>query len=134
MKTLLELTTEYRDAKAKLDAISESAKPVKAEMEKLKSDIEMSLRAMGMRSAKFDGVATLSITSKSDLAVTNQVDAMNWLKEHPEVEPDLYVGLNTTAYKTLAKEALKKTGEYLPGTDLHTTEYLTIREVKPEDK
>ena len=95
----------------------------------LKEELVAELEKIGLKSAKGDKFQA-SITDKPDIVVTHEPSVLEWLKNEPNVEEDAYIGLKTTNFKTLARQILKETGEVVPGTDLTSTQIVTIRSNK----
>lgn len=94
--------------------------------DKVRDELEAKLRAEGLRSAKDDRYV-VSIASKPTIRVTDERAAMDWVKHQPNIDHELYIGLKKTAFDGLAKLALKKDGELVPGVEIENNEYLAIR-------
>lgn len=101
-------------------------KKLKEAEEVLKAELYAKLTETGLKSAK-GGKYTASITEKPSIVINHEQSILDWLKESPNVEADAYIGLKATPFKSLAMQVLKETGEIVPGTELQTTESLSIR-------
>jgi hypothetical protein len=95
----------------------------------VKAELIQTLQAMDLRSAKTE-TFTASIASKPSIQVTHEQSVIDWLNETPEIETDAYIGLKKTEFKSLAMTLLKQTGEQIPGTELVTTESISVRRNK----
>jgi hypothetical protein len=84
------------------------------------------MRIVGLRSAKTDKY-TVSVTPRPNIQIQHEQSVIDWIKNTPDVEDDQYIGLKKTEFKPLAMALLKETGEIIPGTELVTTESITIR-------
>lgn len=94
-----------------------------------KLELAAMLEEAGAKSFKGEKYSAI-VSSKSDIVVTNESEVIEWLKNDPNVEEDVYIGLRLTAFKPLANEVLKKTGEIIPGTDRIIKDSLSIKENK----
>lgn len=122
IKQLGEVKSEQKLLRQKLDVL----KQVEAD---LKADLQAQLDTLGLKSVKGERYQA-SMATKSDIVVTHEPSVVEWLKQHPEVEYDAYVHLDKSAFKTLAKQVMKTTGEVIPGSDTVHTQYLSIKENK----
>ena len=96
-----------------------------------RGELEMKLRSEGLRSARNDEYS-VAITARPTIQITNEAVVMDWLRHQPDIEPDLYIGVKKTQFDTLARIALKATGEIVPGTEVIETEYLSIKANRKE--
>lgn len=94
-----------------------------------KQELSAALAASGLKSAKTDTFMA-SIASKQAVQVVHEQSVIEWLREEPNIETDQYIGLKKTEFKSLAMTLLKETGEQIPGTELVTTESLSVRRNK----
>lgn len=122
IKAYLEAKNATKSAKEALDSCKDIENSIK---DQLRAELEN----LGMKSAKFES-GTVAIAQKPDLAVTNETLAEAWLKETPEIEADRYYKLDKTAFKSVAKEWFKQTGEYVAGTEPVIIEYVQVKEAK----
>lgn len=98
----------------------------------VRTELYAELQAVGLRSAKgLDFNA--SIVETPTVVVKHEQTVLNWLRESPNIESDLYIGLRTDAFKGLAQSVLKSTGEVIPGTALEVRETLSIRSNKKKE-
>lgn len=98
----------------------------KADMEATKAAIRAKLEELGMKSAKTD-LGSVSVVEKPKLAIVNEAQVIQWMKEEPTIEEDLYMSLNKRALEPVLKEWVKQTGEVVTGVESQTTEYLSVR-------
>ena len=99
----------------------------------LKLQVQETLSALGLKTAKTqDGRFTAGITTRPTLKVIDETAAIKWLKAE-KLDVELYTGLKTVMFKSLAEAKLKETGEIVPGTQQETVEYLSFRENKPKE-
>jgi hypothetical protein len=116
-----ELGKKTNDNKALYATYKES----KDEEDKIRLTLTERLKGTGLLTAKTPEY-TASIAVKQQVAVTNEREAIDWLK-NSGLETDQYIGLKTTNFKTMATSMLKDTGEVIPGTQLVESESLSIR-------
>ena len=120
------LLTQYADQKTMVDSATEKLADYKADLALSKAKIRSYLDELGMKSAKTD-IASASIASKPKLAITNEAQVIQWLKDTPEIEEDTLLKLDRRGFDTIAKEWEKQTGELIQGTEHQTSEYLTVK-------
>lgn len=97
----------------------------------VRDELEAKLRSEGLKSAKNDDYI-VSIATRPIIQIRSESMVIDWLRRQPDIEPDLYIGVKKTQFDTLARMALKATGEIVPGTEIETNEYLSIKQVKKE--
>lgn len=120
----------YATITEKANALYDQVKELRAEADTLKQEVAEDLREFGLKSAKSeDGKYTAFFGARKSLSVDDPKQLREWLEEN-EIDAWLYFNPNKDAIKTLAKEALKKTGEIIPGTSETETESFTIKENK----
>lgn len=124
--TVAELIERLGEVKEAKTSAYEAYKSVQTVEDDLKSQLVATLRETGLKSAKGQNYQA-SLSERSDIVVTHESSVIEWLNNEPDVEHDVYIGLKTTAFKTLAKEVLKTTGEIIPGTETRVTESLSIK-------
>lgn len=120
-------------ARNKLNAIDLKRRQVVDELNQVKEKVFMELQKAKLKSARTDDF-TVSIAVRNSLQVTHQNTLMEWLKNEPNVEPDLYIQINKRALEPLVKQALKETGEIVPGVEFTQSEYISLRSNKKESK
>ena len=113
-------------ARAATTSAYEAYKTIKDIEDQIRYELEVTLNEMGLKSAKGSDF-TASIVTKPTITITRESDVIDWLRNTPDVEPDFYIGLKTTEFKTLAQSLLKNTGELVPGTEVIIKESLSIR-------
>jgi len=121
-----ELIEELGAIKTASNTVYKTYKELKETEDKLKVELFAKLHDTGLKSAK-GNTYTASIAEKPGVIVTHEKSVLDWLKESPDVEADAYIGLKVTPFKTFALQVMKTTGEVIPGTELQTTESLSIR-------
>jgi hypothetical protein len=126
---IADLLSKLGDVKTEANGHYKRFKELKESEDSLKAELLIVLQETGLKSAKGEKYS-VSMAQKTDFVINHEQSVIDWLKDSPEVESDAYIGLKLTPFKTLAKEILKTTGEVVPGTDLVTSEYLTVKENK----
>lgn len=114
----------------KLATITEQYKELAEQIEALKCEIHYELQAnKSMRSEPTDkGYYAMRV--KTNKQSVDQNAALEYIRNRPDIEADLFLNVNNAMYKELAEQEIKKTGEVLPGIETYETEYITIRKVK----
>lgn len=125
-KVISELLNELGQVKTTANNHYKEYKALKEQEDGLKFKISETLKEMGLKTAKGDKYQ-VSLSEKHDIKVTSESNVLFWLKESPDVEADAYIGLKTTAFKNLANQMLKDTGEMVPGTELTMNEIVSVR-------
>lgn len=113
-----------------LATLTEQHKVIAEQIEALKGEIHYELQAnKSMRSEPTDkGYYAMRV--KANKQSVDQNAALEYIRNRPDIEDDLFLNVNNAMYKELAKQEIKKTGEVLPGIETYETEYVTIRKVK----
>ena len=122
---------EYGELKAKANKLYSEYKDLMVIVEEKRFMLQRELEKIGLRSAKSANFGVSTVTKKN-IAVTNEHLVMEWLKDTPDIEGDLYIGVKLTPFKQLADQVLKQTGEIIPGTELNTKETISIKKVSNE--
>ncbi len=93
-----------------------------------KSELQIKLTEMGLKSAKGDKYSA-SIAQRSNIQITHEQSAIDWLNNEPNIETDQFIGLKTTEFKKLALYRLseKGGGEIIPGTEMVMSESLSVK-------
>lgn len=99
------------------------------QLSELKQQLKILLDENGLRSAKSTNYG-VSIATKPSIQVQSEVSVREWLENTPDIEADAYIGLKLTPFKSFAIDWYKKTGEVIDGTDVETTESITVRNNK----
>jgi pantothenate kinase type III len=92
----------------------------------LKQQLKIMLDESGLRSAKSTNFG-VSIVSKPNILIQSEQSIKEWLENTPNIESDAYIGLKLTPFKSFATDWYKKTGEIITGTDIETSESISIR-------
>lgn len=127
--TLTELLTELGKARAAANKTYVEYKKEQEIVDVLRDELLVMLKETGLKSAKNDEF-TVSISQTPRVVIVNESALIEWLKETPDIESDVYIGVKRSAFDTLAKTMLKSTGELANGTEVAVTEALNIRSNK----
>ena len=100
---------------------------VKSRYDELKFNIlqEMTTSQSKRTESKFGVYAVRA--QRSSLRIVDQAELRAWLVKNA-FDLNNYMRLDTEAVTPVVKAAMKVDGEVVPGTELTTTEYLSIRE------
>lgn len=107
-------------------AAYEAYKAIEDKKTYLRAQLTAELAEAGLKSAKTD-IYTASIVTKPSIVINHEQSVLDWLRETPDVDTDVYIGLKKTEFKTLAMAMLKETGEVIPGTDIVEAATISIR-------
>ena len=111
--------------KEEINALSEKKK----EFDDIKSEIMFDMAASkSKRSESVNGIYAVR-AERTDIKVIDQEQVKQWLTDN-EFAIDEYVRLDLTRVSPLVKSALKETGELVPGTEVQTNEYVSVKEDK----
>lgn len=126
-----ELIESIGETKSEANKLYKIYKELLEKEDALKSELQIKLSEMGLKSAKGDRYSA-SIALRPNIQITHEQSAINWLKEEPNLETDQYIGLKTVEFKKLALHRLseKGGGEIIPGTELVIRESVSIKENK----
>jgi hypothetical protein len=126
---LKDLINHYGTLKNETNKLYADYKNLQMKLQQAKRVLENKLNEIGLKSAKSQNFG-VSIATKPNITIQHEQSVLEWLKTTPNIETDVYIGLKTTAFKGLALQVLKETGEIIPGTELNQVESLTIRNNK----
>lgn len=121
-----ELIAALGAAKQKASNAYMAYKQLKNAEDALRYELELKLKAEGLKSAKGKDF-TASIVEKPTVIIKDEAAVIGWLREAPNIEADLYIGLKSTEFNSLAQSMLKGTGELIEGTAVEVKESLSIR-------
>lgn len=124
-----ELLQALKEAQSAQKSMAEAKKSTDQVVADIKEEITAKLNEMGLKSAKTD-TGSVAIVSKPKLAVTNEAQVIQWLKETPDIEEDVYFSLNKRALEPLLKSWFENTGEIVDGVETQTSEYLSFKASK----
>lgn len=124
-----DLLAELARSKHNFAQADKIAKECKAELDAAKQMVADKLADLGLKSAKNDDL-TVSMVSKPSFRVIDQEAVINWLEDEPTVDSRQYIRVDARGVEALAKEALKSTGELIPGGEFVSSEYLSVKESK----
>lgn len=129
MSQLNRLMSRLAQARKASQNAYEAYKTAREAEDSVRHELELKLRADGLKSAKNDDYI-VSIVTRPVINIYDERAAIDWLENQPDIETDLYIGLRKAAFDGLVRTAIKSTGEIVPGTEIENNEYLTIKEVK----
>lgn len=124
--TLSELIAALGQARTASNGAYEHYKELKGLEDQLRYELELELKQSGLKTAKGHNF-TATIVERPTVVVKNETEVLEWLREAPNVESDLYIGLKKTEFSSLATSMLKGTGEVIPGTEVEVRESLAIK-------
>lgn len=111
---------ELRQAMSELGSL-------KLEFDALKADVLGEMAALkSRRTESVNGIYAVR-AERTDVRVVEPAKVESWLGDN-NFELSEYKRLDLTRVTPLVKAALKETGEVVPGTEVTTNEYLTIKE------
>lgn len=115
--------------KSEASKLYKSYKELSDKETEFKSELQVKLTDMGLKSAKADKYS-VSIAQRPSIQITNEQSAIDWLRGEPNLETDQFIGLKATEFKKLALYRLseKGGGEIIPGTELVMSESISIKE------
>lgn len=122
---LTNLIDHYGELKTKANKLYAEYKTLMEQVEATRRELHAALDTTGLKSAK-SAAYGVTIATKTDIIVSNEHLAMEWLKDAPNVESDFYIGIKTTAFKQMALAMLKETGEIAPGTEITQKESVNL--------
>lgn len=124
-----DLIAKYYVEKIAYDTAKTMLDKKKADLDETKSQIRSTLDEMGLKSAKTD-LGTASIAKKRRMILENEAKVIQWLKDEPTIEHDLYVKLDKRGVEPLIKQWSEQTGEIVEGVVYEDSEYLSIKAAK----
>lgn len=104
----------------------ETYKQAKEREDKARQDLKEYMQSTGLLSAKTKTV-TASIASKPTIEIKHEQSVLEWLRNSPDIEEGMYIGLKATPFKSMALAKMKATGETIDGTEVVMQEVLNIR-------
>lgn len=124
-----ELIEEIGTKRNELNKMYSEYKKGMIELSELKQELQQSLIASGLQSAKSKNYG-VAIVPKPKINVVSESAVKEWLENTPDIESDQYIGLKLTPFKQLATIWFKDTGEMIDGVEYATDEAITIRSNK----
>lgn len=106
-------------------------KELKTKEDVLRSQLMEELESTGLKSVKGSDFSA-HITEKPMITIHSEQAVIEWLRNAPDIESDIYIGIKPTQFQTLAKSLLKGTGEMIDGTQLVTSTSLSIKSNKKD--
>lgn len=124
------LIEAYASAKLATKSAYEAAKSTAMVEQEVKQKLDEALVAIGTKTFKTpDGRFTAFYTKRSNVTVIDEARVLEWIAEN-KLDASVYIGLKASAFVPVAKEALKTTGEIVPGTAVVESESLSLKENK----
>lgn len=117
---------------AQYNKARETADRILQDVNALKEEVHIKLNELGLRSARNEDY-TVTIASRRNYVITNEQDVINWLKEQPNLELDMYIGVKKKELDVLNKHLEKTTGEIPTGVEPLSKEYISLRKAKKDD-
>lgn len=120
------LVTRIAEIKAKLAPMEAEMKPLATELEQAKLDLMTAMQqGKSKRTETVNGYYVIRAERKT-VAIADQGAVEGWLVDNGH-DLDQYKKLDTTRVKAAAESAMKENGEIVPGIEVNSTEYLTIK-------
>lgn len=120
------LVSKIAELKTQLAPLEAQMKPLIDELEVTKiALIQAMQQSKSKRTEAVDGYYVVRAERKS-LSITDDSAVTEWLQDNG-FELGEYFKLDTTRVKAAAESALKETGELVPGIEVNSTEYLTVK-------
>jgi len=128
--TLKEKTNQLLELREKINAMAEAIKPFQIERDELQADIMKNMIKQGFSSIKTD-IATISKSSRKTLAIIDEDVLVQDLKKRGLTDL-VKERINSSLFRGFATEAVKQ--NLTPdGTEIKTTEFISIRKVKDKN-
>lgn len=119
---LIELKDKYQEA-------YDIYQQFKFEYDKIRLELLKDMSELGVKS--LDQGKYLAVRREEiDVKLVDDKLAIEWVHNHPELEPDFYIGVKWAHLKPIVKTALKRDGEVIPGCELVKNESVSITEKK----
>lgn len=125
---LPQLISAAAEANKKAQEAYEAYATLKSASDVLRQQTIEKLHETGLKSAKNDNYSA-SISIRPSIMVVDETQVIEWIKKN-KMDLSIYTGLKKTAFDPIAKAALQKTGEIVPGTQIIEKESITIRSNK----
>jgi hypothetical protein len=127
--TITPLVTRIAELKSQLGPLQAQMKPLVTELEQTKLELIEAMReGRSKRTESINGYYAIRAERKN-INITDESAVSDWLAEN-DFDLSEYYKLDTVRVKSAAESALKETGELVPGIEVSSTEYLTIKETK----
>ena len=120
-------------ARAEAQSLYKAYEQAKANVDMQKEKVEAQLRAEGLKSARLKDF-TVTIAERAKVVIMHEPSVIEWIKSQPNLESDLYIGLKKQAFEPIAKIAMSKNGEVIPGCAVEITEYPSLRDNRKDKK
>ncbi len=125
MSNITDLLTNLGELKSQNNDLYKKYKEGKEVEDALKEDLRIALDELGTKTFKNDKFVA-SFRKDTNIVIEDEQALMEWLRNTPDVEADLYIGVKKTMFTPLAKSMLKGTGELADGTSVEIKESLVI--------
>lgn len=132
-RTLRDVMDELAKARAQYKEAQDYARSVGGQIGSLREELEAMLRELGLKNASTeDGQLTAFFSKRVRANVFDPDDTKKWLEQNGMIVND-YFTPHSTRLASVAKSALKETGEIVPGIELLTDETLSLRDNSKKD-
>lgn len=120
------LVSKIAELKTQLAPLEAQMKPLIEELEVTKiALIQAMQQSKSKRTEAVDGYYVVRAERKT-VNITDEPAVTEWLQEN-EFDLSEYFKMDTVRVKAAAESALKETGELIPGVEVSSTEYLTVK-------
>lgn len=126
MNDILELAKQLSKQRELVNSLEEQVKEAKTIKDDIQFKLIEKLQESGLKSIKTNE-ANYSLTTKSDIKVTDENSVMEALKVNGVYDDYVHPKLDTLMFKNYAKSVLNNTGEVITGTELTETTYISIK-------
>jgi hypothetical protein len=125
--TITPLVTRIAELKTQLSPLEAQMKPLITELEQTKLELIEAMREGRSKRTESIGGYYAIRAERKNINITDELVVRNWLGDNGFNINDYYK-LDTARVKSTAESALKENGEIVPGIEVSSTEYLTIKE------
>ena len=126
---LTDIMADLLVAKHNSQSAYEVYKACKETENSLREELMETLNENQLKSAKDASTGTTAtIATKIGIDIKDEKKVIDWIKNQPTLDADLYIGLIKSRFEGIAKTWLQQSGELVPGTELQEIEYLTVKE------
>lgn len=112
--------------KKELAPMEAKMKPLVDELEGLKLAVMSQMQAQRSKRTESMGGYYVVRAERKGVQITDEGEVMKWLVENGLALDD-YLKLDPTRVKGAVESAMKETGEIVPGVEVTTTEYVSIK-------
>lgn len=123
MEELQASISRLEELKTQIDAV----KPLKDEYDELREQVRFGLEALKLKSLKTDRVS-VAIAERQSVQILDDATVEEWL-EGNGFALDEYRRLDTARVSPVVLGRMKEDGEIVPGTQIVSTPYVTVKQV-----